>query len=451
VNAIPGIATRPAPPAPGAPLLGRLAAALPAGSLRRRLAAGAGWSILGSGLAQGLALVAATLAARALGAADYGSLVVALATCTLLAEVGGAGIGVAATRHVAELRLHAPDRAARLAAGAVRLAAAAGGVLALLQLLLAPWLAETVLSAPALAPLLRVAAPLTLAAAVGAAQAGVLAGLEDFRGVALASGARGAVTLALVVPGALLGGAPGALLGYGVAAGAGALVQARAIRRQAGPGTPRADDLRELLRTGIPAATSSLVLTLATWASTALLARESLSEAGVLGVARQWQAVVLFLSGAVSGLGLPLVASALPARDPAALRRALGASFAASTGLALLAAAPVALLSPLLLSWSGPAFAGRSAVVVLTCGAAVLLSANVAVGQAIWALGAHRAGVLLALLRGVLLVGLSAWLAPRGAVGIATAMLASAALLTAVQAPFLGWLLSRTATAWRTP
>ena len=333
----------------------------------------------------------------------------------------------------------------------MRIAAAAGALLALLQLLLAPWLAGTVLSSPSLAPLLRVAAPLTLAAAVAAAQAGVLAGLEDFRGVALAAGARGAVTLALVIPGALLGGAPGALLGYVAAAAAGALVQAGAIRRRAGRGAPRADDLRELLRTGIPAAASSLILTLATWGSTALLARASLSEAGVLGVARQWQAVVLFLSGAVSALGLPLVASALPARDPAALRRALGASFAASTGLALLAAVPVALLSPVLLSWSGPAFAGRSTVVVLTCAAAVLLSANVAVGQAIWALGAHRAGVLLALLRGGLLVGLSAWLAPRGAVGIALAGLGSAALLTAVQAPFLGWLLSRTAAAWRNP
>jgi O-antigen/teichoic acid export membrane protein len=451
VNATPAVAARPASPAPGAPLGARLAAALPHGSLRRRLATGAGWSILGSGLAQGLALVAATLAARALGAADYGSLVVALATSTLLAEVGGAGIGVAATRHVAEQRLAAPDRAGRIADGAVVLAAAAGALLALLQLLLAPWLAGTVLSSPFLAPLLRMAAPLTLAAAIGAAQAGVLTGLEDFRGLALAAGARGLVTLALVVPGALLGGAPGALAGYVAAAAAGALVQAGAIRRRAGAGSPRVDDLREILRTGIPAAAASLVLTLATWGSTALLARTSLAEAGVLGVARQWQVVVLFLSGAVSGLGLPLVASALPARDPAALRRALGASFAASTSLALLAAVPVALLSPLLLSWSGPAFAGRSPVVVITCGAAVLLSANVAVGQAIWALGAHRAGVLLALLRGVLLVGLSAWLAPRGALGIALAGLVSAALLTAVQAPFLAWLLSRTAAAWRKP
>jgi O-antigen/teichoic acid export membrane protein len=451
VNAIPAVAARPAPPAPGAPVAARLGAALPAGSLRRRLATGAGWSILGSGAAQGLALVAATLAARALGAADFGSLVVALATCTLLAEVAGAGIGVAATRHVAEQRLASPERAARLAGGAVRLAAAAGLLLALLQILLAPWLAGAVLSSPALAPLLRVAAPLTLAAAVAAAQAGVLAGLEDFRGLAVAAGARGVVTLALVVPGALLGGAPGALLGHAAAAAAAAAVQAGAIRRRSGRGAPRRDDLRELLRTGIPAAASSLVLTLATWGSTALLARASLSEAGVLGVARQWQAVVLFLSGAVAGLGLPLVASALPARDLAALRRALAASFAASTGLALVAAVPVALLAPHLLSWSGPAFAGRSAVVVISCGAAVLLSANVAVGQAIWALGAHRAGVLLALLRGALLVALSAWLAPRGAGGVALAGLLSFALLTAVQAPFLGWLLSRTAAAWRSP
>ncbi|HET8722792.1 MAG TPA: oligosaccharide flippase family protein, partial [Anaeromyxobacteraceae bacterium] len=88
----------------------RLAGALPAGSLHRRLVSGAAWSVLGSGLAQGLALPAAALAARALGPAGYGSLAVALATSTLLSEVAGAGVAVAATRHVAELRGSSPAR-----------------------------------------------------------------------------------------------------------------------------------------------------------------------------------------------------------------------------------------------------------------------------------------------------------------------------------------------------
>jgi O-antigen/teichoic acid export membrane protein len=198
----------------------------------------------------------------------------------------------------------------------------------------------------------------------------------------------------------------------------------------------------------VPAVAASLALTFATWASTALVARASLSEAGVLGVARQWQGVVLFLASAVSGLGLPLVASALPSRDLRALRRALGASFAASTGLALLVALPVAALAPRLLAASGPAFAGRGAVLVLCCAAAVLLAANMAVGQAIWALGAHRAGVLLALLRGALLVLLSAALAPRGADGVALAWVATAAVLTVVQIPFVAWILARKRAEW---
>jgi len=435
----------------------RLEALLPAGSLRRRVALGATWSVLGSGLSQGLALVAASLAARALGAGDYGSLVVVVGTCAVLAEVAGAGLAVAATRHVAELRDAAPDRAGRLAGGAVGLAAAAGLLLATFQILLAPWVAGSLLSAPHLAPLLRAAAPLTLAAAVCAAQAGALSGLEAYRGLALAGAARGIALLAAVLPGAILGGAPGALAGFVFASAVCAVVQHRALRGEAARRSiplrflPRAGDLRGLAGVGVPAVAASLVLTFATWASTALLARTSLAEAGVLGVARQWQGVVLFLASAVSGLGLPLVASALPSRDVRALRRALGASFAASTGLALLAAAPVALLAGRLLSASGPAFADRGAVLVLGCAAAVLLAANMAVGQAIWALGAHRAGVLLALLRGGLLVLLSAALAPRGADGVALAWLGSAAILTLVQAPFVAWILARKRAEWSVP
>jgi O-antigen/teichoic acid export membrane protein len=313
--------------------------------------------------------------------------------------------------------------------------------------------AGSLLSAPHLAPLLRAAAPLTLAAAVCAAQGGALAGLESFRGRAVAGAVRGIATL-VVLPGAVLGGAPGALLGYLVASAACATVQHRVLRAEAARRSirlsisPRSRDLRELAGVGVPAVAASLALTFATWASTALVARASLSEAGVLGVARQWQGVVLFLATAVSGLGLPLVASALPSRDVRVLRRALGASFAATTGLALLVAIPVAALAPRLLSASGPAFAGRGAVLVLCCAAAVLLAANTSVGQAIWALGAHRAGVLLALLRGGLLVVLSAALAPRGADGAALAWMGTAAVLTVVQAPFVAWILARKRAEW---
>lgn len=457
MNAIPGAGAGAASPAPGLAVGARLAALLPAGSLRRRVASGATWSVVGSGLSQGLSLGAATLAARALGAGDYGSLVVVLGTCTVLAEVAGGGLAVAATRHVAELRDTARDQAGRLAGGAVGLAAALGLLLAAIQLVLAPWVAGSLLAAPHLAPLLRVAAPLTLSAAVCAAQAGALGGLEAFRGLAFAGGVRGIATVAAVVPGAILGGATGAVAGYLVAGIACAVAQHRALRDAAARRSiplryaPRAEDLRGLADVGVPAVAASLALTFATWASTALLARASLVEAGVLGVARQWQAVVLFLASAVSGLGLPLVASALPSRDHRALRHALGASFAASTGLALLVALPVGLLAPRLLAASGPAFAGRGEVLVLCCAAAVLLAANMAVGQAIWALGAHRAGVLLACFRGATLVLLTWALVSRGADGAALAWTGTGLALTLVQAPFVAWLLARKRAEWSAP
>ena len=64
VNAIPGAGPTAASPPAGSALAALVASFLPAGSLRRRVASGAAWSVLGSGVSQGMALVAAALSAR---------------------------------------------------------------------------------------------------------------------------------------------------------------------------------------------------------------------------------------------------------------------------------------------------------------------------------------------------------------------------------------------------
>ncbi|HET9596500.1 MAG TPA: oligosaccharide flippase family protein, partial [Anaeromyxobacteraceae bacterium] len=146
---------------PGDPpgLRARLARALPAGSLRRRLAGGALWSTVGAAAAQGLGLVAQALAARALGASGYGGLAVVLATVALLSELVTAGVGLTATRFVAEHRERDPARAGRILGLGAAVALAAGVALAATLALAAPLIARVALGTPELAPALRLAAP----------------------------------------------------------------------------------------------------------------------------------------------------------------------------------------------------------------------------------------------------------------------------------------------------
>src|ERR1035441_4490968 len=73
-------------------------------SLRSRIARGAFWSVLGTGISQALGLFATVICARLLGSAAYGQLGIVLTTVNLFATVASVGLGVTATKHRSEER-----------------------------------------------------------------------------------------------------------------------------------------------------------------------------------------------------------------------------------------------------------------------------------------------------------------------------------------------------------
>ncbi len=126
---------------------------LPAGSLRLRLVGGAAWSMAATVVAQGSTLVASLLAARILGADDYGRLAMVNATTGRLGIFAGLGLGLTATKAAAALRGSDAPRLARILALLDRCVAISGVGVTLLMVAFAPVLATTVLGAPELAPL----------------------------------------------------------------------------------------------------------------------------------------------------------------------------------------------------------------------------------------------------------------------------------------------------------
>lgn len=442
------------------PLAARAAAAvsgaLPPGSLRRRIASGAFWSVAGSGLSQGLALLSTIVVARLLGAAAYGELGIVLATVNLFATVATAGLGLTATKHVAEHRAADPERAGRLVGLALVTSAGFGVAIAAVLAAAAPWLASATLAAPHLAGALRLGALMMALSSVNGAQIGALTGLEAYRAIAVSNAARGGATFVLVTGGVWLGGLDGAILGYAAATGVAVLASELLLRRAC-----RADRIPLAFRIGreewavlwrfsLPALVAGVSFTPATWWSNALLvARSSYVENGVFSAARNWQNVVLFFTSAVANLGLPMLSSVLADRDYAKYRHRLAVNFALTSGLALAVALPVVVLAPWIMGLYGPEFEGRGAVLAWMCAASVLMAVNIAVGHAIWSLGAARSGMALALLRGAALVGFSYLFVERGAVGLALAWTAMGAVQTATQVPFMVWLLRRLRAEWR--
>src|SRR5579872_5624585 len=80
-------------------------------SLRNRMAVGAVWSILGAGFASGFTMLSNIGCARLLGAALFGEMAIVLSTTNLFTSLFTTGMGMTATRFVAEHRDSEPRRA----------------------------------------------------------------------------------------------------------------------------------------------------------------------------------------------------------------------------------------------------------------------------------------------------------------------------------------------------
>ncbi len=98
-----------------------------ADSLRGRFARGAVWSLLGALMAQGATLAASVITARLLGREQFGEYGMIQSTVGMLGIFAGLGLGMTATKFVAELRTRDPQRAGRIIALGTAAAVISGG------------------------------------------------------------------------------------------------------------------------------------------------------------------------------------------------------------------------------------------------------------------------------------------------------------------------------------
>lgn len=182
-----------------------------ASPLGYRLAKGAFWSMVGQFASRGLSLVALVVTARILGKFQFGQLGMVQSTVGMFASLAGFGMGLTATKHVAELRKTDPLRAGRIIGLSSLTAWITGGVLALALIVFAPALASRTMAAPELANPLRLGAALLLFGAVNGAQNGALSGLDAFKGIARVSILSAVACFPMSVLGAYFWGLKGAV------------------------------------------------------------------------------------------------------------------------------------------------------------------------------------------------------------------------------------------------
>jgi O-antigen/teichoic acid export membrane protein len=323
-------------------------------------------------------------------------------TVGMLGIFAGLGLGLTATKYVAQFRTLDPERTGRIIALGCAVAIVSGGVLAFGLVAFAPLLATKTLNAPALADELRIASILLFLNSFNGAQTGALAGFEAFRSIARINLIRGLVTFPISVGLALMWRLPGAIWALAVTAAVTCLLSQLSLRQHCAamgirPHFSSAWRERRVLWTfSIPALLSGAMVGPVTWAANTMLVNQQggYAEMGVFSAANQWRSALLFFPGLVGQVAVPLLSSLQHAEGKGSARRVIVGSMLTNA----LCVVPVLFVLPCsrwIMSFYGPAFSTRGPVLQISLLSAALLAIQTPVGNLINAFGRTWVGFLM--------------------------------------------------------
>lgn len=401
-----------------------------ASPLGGRLARGAFWSLVGTTLSKGCSTISWIIVGRMLGKESFGELNMVQNTVGMFGAAAGLGMGMAAAKYVAEYRRTDPDRAGRFIGLASLATWLTSGVLAVVLVLLAPWLARETLGAPHLSSWLALSSWLLFFSGVAGAQQGALSGFEAFKAIASINIIVGVASFPLLLIGALWNGVTGALWALIISAAFNCALNFIHLRRQS-----RANHIivryrdclsesRVLWSFNLPGMLNTVLTTGVVWAVGAILVRQSsgFADLGIYNAVQRMRLIPENIAAMLLAPMLPVLSETFARRDMAAYARTLRVSYT----VAALAIVPLALLqiaAPwLTLLPYGAEYQGGEPVVLWGMVSTLTFALLWPMGNIFISMGRLWFALLVGTLYNVLTFVLSWWLVPRlGAVGMALA------------------------------
>lgn len=414
-------------PEPLMPLLKRIEAS----AIGSRLAKGAFWSLAGAGLSRGLALLASILVARMLGKTTFGQLGMIQSTVGMFGVLAGFGLGLTATKHVAQFRRSDPMRAGRIIALSSMVALVTGGLMAVALFILSPWLAEHTLGQPNLSPLLRISAVMLFFSALNGSQTGSLSGFEAFKSIARVNLQAGLLAFPMLLCGAYFAGLAGAVWAMAINLAVNWLLNHLALRKESARcGVPLAftsctRELPILWRFSIPAVLSGALVGPVNWACCAMLVnqRGGYGELGVYNAILCVKQVPEMLLAMLMAPLLPMLSESFSRRDSQSYNKTLRYAFVLSVCVVVPISLIQAAVPALTLLPYGQGFQGHAGTVQWLMLHAVLVGLFQPFGSMLASMNRMWLGLAYNLSWGAAFAGLTFLLAPRyGGAGLAAAM-----------------------------
>ncbi len=399
--------------------------------LAKRLASGAAWSLLGAVATRVLTLASSIIVVRILGKERLGEFGMVQSTLAMLGTFAGLGLGMTATKYVAELRTKDSARVGRILGIVIFSGLASGLVMTAAGWAASEWLAERVLERQSLAPYLRLSAILLVIGVVDGVLNSALAGFEAFGRTARISIYIAVVNLLISFPLVYWYGLYGAVVGLIIAnslhlvlAAIATVAACRSFGIHITLDRSAWQEWPMLVHYALPALAANIMVIPATWLVNVMLVRtdDGFASMGVIRVVDTLRNLVIYLPTVLLAPTFAVLSNV--ATDPESVRKilryAIGTSALAVFPLGLMVAA---LAKYVLGTMFGEEFAAGGLTLALAMVVVAVQATGAALGHYISATGRMWLGLAINVLWAVMFVGMSFFLVPRwGPVGYMAAM-----------------------------
>lgn len=353
-------------------------------TVRGRIFRGTFWSLVGSVVAQGTGVLGSIFCARILGTVRFGELGIVRSTVLMFGVLAGTGLGLAATKHVAESRIINPLKTGRMIGLLMNVAFLLGGGVTLICLILAAPLAKWAMQAPHLAGALQMGCLMLLLNTLNGVQLGAICGFEAFRTQSRMIILDGLFSVVLIPAGAFFYGVTGAMGGSVLAALLGFILKQQAMNRECKHADIQvfhrnvSSEFPVLWKFVVPAVLIGLTIQPFEWLARLMLVRQpnGYAELGVFTAVFAWAQLIVFLPGQISTPTMPILSNLLAGGEVLRLKKIVLSSQGLVVSLAVLTGVPLALLAPYILGAYGPDFVSGRFTLMIMIGAQVIGTAT---------------------------------------------------------------------------
>ena len=398
-----------------------------------RIASGAFWSMVGTALSKVLVLIGGMFCARILGKEGFGEFGMIRSTITMFVVFGTAGLGLTATKHIAEYKKTAKFRIPSIYILTNGFAVISGLIVTIFILIISRYLVSNSLNSPQLLIPLRLGALLLFVTVLNGAQNGTLTGFESFREIAKNNVIGGVFETVFMLLGAYFYNVEGAILGYGMGYIALYISNHFSIKKI----FLRHDikvrwsefnklDFSLLYKFSLPAMLSSILVTPVMWIARSVLVNNSgFEELAVYEVATQWRVIILFIPSSIVHIVLPILSS-INGEKKGKFWRVIKYNVLLNAGIAFCVALVVCVFSPIIMKLYGNGFTDPYPLIVLSL-STVFSSISSVIGASIQSRSKIWAGFSFNLIWAAIVLGLSYFFVSNGfgAVGLSLAILIS--------------------------